>query len=40
MQQITIPLLLEFKKQLAPVFDDIAYNEEFPVEAYGEVKYI
>ncbi|HAU86976.1 MAG TPA: FAD-dependent thymidylate synthase [Lachnospiraceae bacterium] len=40
MQQITIPLLLEFKKQLAPVFDDISYNEEFPVEAYGEVKYI
>ena len=40
MQQITIPLLLEFKKQLSPVFDDIAYNEEFPVEAYGEVKYI
>ncbi len=40
MQQITIPLLLEFKKKLAPVFDDISYNEKFPVEAYGEIKYI
>lgn len=40
MQQITIPLLLEFKKQLAPVFDDISYNEKFPTEAYGEVKYL
>lgn len=40
MQQITIPLLLEFKKQLAPVFDDISYNEKFPIEAYGEVKYL
>lgn len=40
MQQVTIPLLLEFKKQLAPIFDDIAYNENFPVEAYGEIKYI
>lgn len=40
MQQITIPLLLEFKRKLSPVFDDISYNEKFPVEAYGEVKYI
>lgn len=40
MQQIAIPLLLEFKKQLAPIFDDIAYNENFPVEAYGEIQYI
>lgn len=40
MQQITIPLLLEFKQHFAPVFDDISYNEKFPLEAYGEVKYI
>lgn len=40
MQQVAIPLLLEFKKAFSPVFDDIAYNEEFPKEAYGEVKYL
>ncbi|MBR3771426.1 MAG: FAD-dependent thymidylate synthase [Clostridium sp.] len=40
MQQIAIPLLLEFKKQLAPIFDNVPYNENFPVEAYGEIKFI
>ncbi len=40
MQQVTIPLLLEFKKQMSPVFDDIKYNEQFSPEHYGEIKYI
>lgn len=39
MQQVTIPLLLEFKKHLSPVFKDIKYNEEFNPKNYAEIKY-
>lgn len=38
MQQVTIPLLLEFKKKLSPLYDDIEYNMEFPLEHMSEIK--
>jgi thymidylate synthase (FAD) len=38
MQQVTIPLLLEFKKRLSPIFDDIEYNKNFPEKFYAEIK--
>ncbi|MCL2087159.1 MAG: FAD-dependent thymidylate synthase [Oscillospiraceae bacterium] len=40
MQQVSIPLLLAFKEKLPPIFDDICYNENFPVEHYAEIKVI
>ena len=40
MQQVAIPLLLKLKGALPPLFDDIAYNETFPPEFYGEVRFI
>ena len=40
MQEVTIPLLLEFKKHFSPVFDNITYNEEFLPENYAEIKII
>lgn len=38
MQQLAIPLLLAFKEELAPVFDDIGYNEDFNAVDYAEIK--
>lgn len=37
MQQIAIPLLLHFKQELSPLFDDIGYNEDFNPEYYAEI---
>lgn len=37
MQQVAIPLLLEFKRKLSPLFDDIKYNLEFCSSNYAEV---
>ncbi|MCD5406564.1 MAG: FAD-dependent thymidylate synthase [Desulfotomaculum sp.] len=37
MQQIAIPLLLQFKKHLTPIFEDIKYDRDFPVEYYAQV---
>lgn len=37
MQQIAIPLLLHFKKELSPVFDDIEYNENFNKSEYAKI---
>lgn len=37
MQQIAIPLLLYFKEQLAPLFDDIDYNKDFDPDNYAEI---
>lgn len=37
MQQVAIPLLLYFKDQLSPLFDDIEYNEGFDPAKYAEV---
>lgn len=33
-QQMLIPLLLLFKKEMPELFDEIEYNTEFPVEKY------
>lgn len=38
-QQLLIPLLLEFKKEMPEIFDDVKYNTEFPVEEYAELRY-
>ena len=38
MQQIAIPLLLFMKNQLAPVFRDIEFNKDFPIEYYAEIE--
>lgn len=40
MQQIAIPLLLEFKKKLNPLFDDIKFNKEFPEKHYAKIKVV
>lgn len=37
MQQIAIPLLLWFKEQLSPLFDDISFNEEFNPYYYADI---
>lgn len=38
-QQLMIPLLLEFKKTMPEIFDNIEYNTEFKSSRYAEVKY-
>lgn len=40
MRQVTIPLLLAFQKKLSPLFDDIMYDEQFPIEHYAIIKEI
>ena len=37
MQQVAIPLLLWFKEQLGPLYDDIDYNRDFKPENYAEI---
>ena len=37
MQQLAIPLLLYFKKNLRPLFDDIGFNENFDCNKYAEI---
>lgn len=37
MQQIAIPLLLWFKEQLSPLFDDISFNEDFNQDHYADI---
>ena len=37
MRQVTIPLLLYFKKQVPVLFEDISYDLKFPQEYYAEV---
>ncbi|MDD3040423.1 FAD-dependent thymidylate synthase [Bacteroides sp.] len=37
MQQIAIPLLLWFKDNLAPLFDDVDYNRDFDTTNYAKV---
>lgn len=36
-QQVMIPLLLDFKKNMPELFDNIEYNTEFPVEKYASI---
>lgn len=38
-QQLMIPLLLYFKRCMPELFEDINYNEEFPIDKYAEMKY-
>lgn len=38
MQQIMIPVLLQFKKDMPELFKDIEYNKDFPVEKYASVE--
>jgi len=40
MQEVTIPLLLEFKKHLSPIFDNVSYNQDFSPENYAEIRFI
>lgn len=39
-QQILIPLLLEFKQKMPELFADIEYNKDFPSDKYAEIQYI
>ena len=39
-QQLMIPLLLNFKKQMPEIFNSVEYNEDFPKEKYAELSYI
>ena len=38
MQQIMIPVLLQFKKDMPELFKDVEYNKDFPVEKYASVE--
>lgn len=38
-RQIAIPTLLEFKKKIPVIFDDIEYDAGFPTDAYASVAY-
>ena len=40
MQQIAIPLLLYFKEQLKPLFDDIGYNKDFNSDNYARIFFV
>ena len=37
-QQLMIPLLLYFKRCMPELFEDINYNEEFPIDKYAEIR--
>ena len=39
-QQVMIPLLLNFKKNMPEIFGDIEYNEDFPPEKYAKLIFI
>lgn len=39
-QQLMIPLLLKFKKEMPEIFNDVEYNIDFPQEKYAELFYI
>lgn len=36
-QQVLIPLLLHFKKQMPEIFDKVPYNEKFPKQKYAKL---
>lgn len=38
--QLLIPLLLDFKKNMPEIFEDIEYNTDFPKEKYAELTYM
>ena len=37
-QQLLIPLLLLFKKEMPELFNEIEYNTEFPIEKYAKLR--
>ena len=37
MQQLAIPLLMYFKEELSPLFNDIGYNQDFKPKNYAEI---
>lgn len=37
-QQVAIPLLLHFRKQIPLLFDDVSYNNDFETKHYAEIK--
>lgn len=37
MRQVAIPLLLVFQERLPELFDEIAYDKNFPPEHYAEI---
>lgn len=39
-QQLLIPLLLNFKENMPELFNDIEYNEDFPKEKYAKISYM
>ena len=39
-QQLLIPLLLKFKKDMPEIFDNIEYNKNFPQEQYAKLEII
>ena len=39
-QQVMIPLLLNFKKNMPEIFGDIEYNEDFPQDRYAKLIFI
>ena len=39
-QQVMIPLLLCFKKEMPDIFSNIDYNKDFPPEKYAQIGWI
>lgn len=39
-QQFMIPLLLYFKQQMPALFDEVAYNKDFDLAKYAEIKIV
>lgn len=37
-RQLLIPLLLKFKEDMPEIFNNIEYDEEFPIDKYAELK--
>ena len=37
-QQVAIPLLLQFREKFPALFSDVPYNKDFPEEHYGEIR--
>jgi thymidylate synthase (FAD) len=38
MRQVAIPLFVRMRERLAPLFDDLSFDMNFPVEHYAEVR--
>lgn len=40
MQQVSIPLLRFLQRSFSPIFDDIPFNTDFPIDNYAQIKII